>query len=116
MSRRKAMVFADSGKVDHEAKYSMFGQIIKQLAESNPDMSNFRIKSIDEKCYSINFLGEGSIDAGGPFRESLTNIAEEMEKGVVPLLIRSPNNKNEHGINRDCYILDSRSKTPSHKQ
>lgn len=79
-------------------------------------MENFKIKSIDEKCYSINFLGEGSIDAGGPFRESLTNIAEEMEKGVVPLLIRSPNNKNEHGINRDCYILDSRSKTPSHKQ
>jgi len=60
-------------------------------------------------------LGEGSIDAGGPFRESLVNIAEELEKGVVPLLIRSPNNKNEHGINRDCFILDSRSTTPSHK-
>ena len=45
----------------------------------------------------------------------MTNIAAELEKGVVPLLIRSPNNKNEHGTNRDCFILDSRSKTPAHK-
>jgi len=34
---------------------------------------------------------------------------------VAPLLIKSPNNKNEHGINRDCLILDSRSKTPAHQ-
>jgi|Transcript_37855 hypothetical protein len=78
-------------------------------------MSNFRLKSTDDKCYDIEFRGEGSIDAGGPFRESLTNVANELESGVVPLLIRSPNNRNEHGINRDCFILDSRSKTPAHK-
>ena len=78
-------------------------------------MSNFRLTGTDEKCYSIDFKGEGSIDAGGPFRESLTNIAHELEQGVVPVLIRSPNNRNEHGINRDCFILDSRSKTPAHK-
>jgi len=78
-------------------------------------MSNFRIKSTDAKCYEIKFKGEGSIDAGGPFRESLTNIAEELEKGVVPIFIKSPNNKNEHGTNRDCFILDSRSATPAHK-
>ena len=115
MSRRKALVYADSGKIDHEGKYSLFGQIIQQLAQNRPDMSNFRIKSIDEKCYRVTFKGEGAIDAGGPFRESLTNIAEEFEKGVVPLLIRSPNNRNEHGNNRDSFILDSTSTTPAHK-
>lgn len=31
VSRRKAFNFGDSGKVDHEAKYSMYGQIIQQL-------------------------------------------------------------------------------------
>ena len=31
VSRRKAMVFADSGKIDHEGKYSIFGQIMQQL-------------------------------------------------------------------------------------
>lgn len=109
------MVFADSGKVDHEGKYTMFGQIITQLKDTCPDFSNFRIKSTDEKCYRVEFLGEGSIDVGGPFRDSLTNIARELEAGVVPVFMKSPNNKNEHGTNRDCYILDSRSKTPAHK-
>jgi len=28
VSRRKAMVFADAGKVDHEGKFTMYGQII----------------------------------------------------------------------------------------
>ena len=115
VSRRKAMVFADSGKIDHEGKYSMYGQIVQQLISNHPDMANFRMRGTDDKCYDIDFRGEGSIDAGGPFRESLTNIANELESGVVPVLIRSPNNRNEHGINRECFILDSRSKTPSHK-
>ena len=78
-------------------------------------MANFRKNSVDSKCYNITFRGEGSIDAGGPFRESLVNVANELESGVVPILIKSPNNRNEHGINRDCYILDSRSNTPAHK-
>lgn len=30
ISRRKAMEFADEGKVDHEGKYTIFGQIMKQ--------------------------------------------------------------------------------------
>jgi hypothetical protein len=28
VSRRKAFNYADSGKIDHEGKYSLFGQII----------------------------------------------------------------------------------------
>lgn len=115
VSRRKAMVYADSGKVDQEGKYTIFGQVITTLQEDYPEMQNFRKQSTDSKAYNINFRGEGSIDAGGPFRESLTNIAEELEKGVVPVFIKSPNNKNEHGANRDCFILDSRSRTPAHQ-
>ena len=77
-------------------------------------MSHFRHSSVDEKCYSIKYLGEGSIDAGGPFRESLVNIVDEMEAGLVPLMIKSPNNRNDHGTNRDCYILNPTSTSPAH--
>jgi len=42
VSRRKAMYFAEEGKVDHEGKYTMFGQIIKQLASQDSTKSNFR--------------------------------------------------------------------------
>ena len=77
-------------------------------------MSNFRHRSVDERAYSIKFIGEGSIDAGGPFRDSLVNIVDEMESGAVPLLIKSPNNKTDHGANRDCFILDPASTGPAH--
>ena len=78
-------------------------------------MQPFLQTGTDDKCYTCNFEGEGSQDWGGPFRESLTNIAAEFESGTVPLLIRTPNNRNEHGACRDCFILDSRSETPAHK-
>ena len=77
-------------------------------------MSNFRQKSIDDRAYRCEFKGEGSIDVGGPFRDSLVNIANELEDGVLPLLIKSPNNRNDHGTNRDCYILNPESSSPAH--
>mmetsp|Transcript_23102 Transcript_23102/g.28634 ORF Transcript_23102/g.28634 Transcript_23102/m.28634 type:complete len:258 (+) Transcript_23102:8732-9505(+) len=115
VNRRKAMVFADEGNIDHEGRNSIYGQIVQQLKQLGPsDLNNFRKKNVDGRIYKINFRGEGSIDAGGPFRDSLTNIVAEMESGYVPLLIKSPNNRNDHGSNRDCFILDPSSKSPAH--
>lgn len=37
-----------------------------------------------------------------------------MESGLVPLLIKSPNNRNDHGSDRDCFVLDPASKSPNH--
>ena len=69
------MVFAEEGKIDHEGKYSIYGQIIQGMKNDGyTDLSNFRHKDVDGRIYRINFKGEGSIDAGGPFRDSLTNI------------------------------------------
>mmetsp|Transcript_43568 Transcript_43568/g.57694 ORF Transcript_43568/g.57694 Transcript_43568/m.57694 type:complete len:123 (-) Transcript_43568:819-1187(-) len=87
---------------------------MQQLKREAPSMSNFRQKGVDDKAYKIKFLGEGSIDAGGPFRESLVNIVQELESDMLPLLIKSPNNKNEHGLYRDCFILNPESTAPSH--
>ena len=54
------------------------------------------------------------MDYGGPFRDSMTNIAKELESNILPLLIKSPNNRNEHGSCRDCFILNGASKSPTH--
>ena len=108
------MEYHEDGKVDHEGRHSIFGQIMIQLKNRCPDMSNFRHSSVDERCYRINFKGEGSIDAGGPFRDSLVNIVSEMENGAIPLLIKSPNNRNDHGTNRECFIVDPSSTSPVH--
>jgi hypothetical protein len=35
---------------------------------------------------------------------------------VLPLLIKSQNNKSESGENLDCYVVDSTSVTPTHQE
>jgi E3 ubiquitin-protein ligase HERC2 len=80
----------------------------------HPDYSNFRKNGTDDKTWSVTFFGEGSIDAGGPYRESLTNLCNELESEVLPLLIKTPNNRNNHGQNRDCFILNPSANSPTH--
>jgi len=67
-------------------------------------------------AYSASFKGEGSIDVGGPYRETLTNLVRDMESGCLPLFIKSPNNRTDHGDNRECFVVDSSSKTPTHAE
>ena len=76
-------------------------------------MSCFRHSDVDGRAYKVSFKGEGSIDAGGPFRDTLVNIVNEMWQGALPLLIKSPNNRNDHGSCRDCFILDPAATSPA---
>ena len=76
-------------------------------------MSNFRIKNQIGKCFSVKLLGEGSIDAGGPFRDTLTNIAQELESDLLPLLIKTPNNIHITGGNRECFMLNPHATSPA---
>jgi E3 ubiquitin-protein ligase HERC2 len=74
----------------------------------------FQQTGVEARCWYASFVGEASIDAGGPFRESLDDLAKELESGVLPLLIKSPNNKNGHGSDRDCFILNPAARSPTH--
>merc|ERR1719272_2486644 len=96
VDRLAAAHYGEMGKIDHTAEHSIFGQTDKQI-------------------YEVQFIGENSIDWGGPYRETLINMCNEMEKGTVPLLVKSPNNRLDHGDNRECFHLDSLSKNPTHK-
>jgi len=112
-SRRKAMVFADAGKVDHEGKYTIFGQVNQCIWQNSPDFSCFRQRDPNCKAFEMKFLGEGSIDAGGPFREAFSNIAAELMTPALPLLIKSPNNRTDFGNYRDCYVVNPVPTTPA---
>ena len=54
------------------------------------------------------------MDYGGPFRDSLVNISRELETGVLPLLIKTPNNRTNAGTNRECYLLNPEAASPTH--
>ncbi len=74
----------------------------------------FKQNNTDTKSFSAKFLGEGSIDAGGPYRETLTNLCAEIEGPSLPLTIKSVNNRNNHGENRDSFVPNPASTTPTH--
>ena len=69
-----------------------------QSLKKDPDSRKcFKQNSVDSQIFRVEFKGEGSIDAGGPYRETLTNICNELQSAALPLLIPTPNNKNNHG-------------------
>ena len=74
----------------------------------------FRMKNSFYKAYEAVFRGEGSIDDGGPFRESIENIVDEIQSSTLPLLVPTQNHKNDHGFNRDCWTINPSSKSPHH--
>lgn len=65
--------------------------------------------------YDVLFAGEGSQDYGGPFREMMSNVAKEVQSVALPLMVKTPNNRNEHGDFRDCWTVNASSNTPTHE-
>ena len=112
VSRDEAMRFIESGQVDNTGEFTLFGQIFKQL---NGNYDCWKHNNVDARALRVRFLNEASIDAGGPFRETLTNFVTEMESGALPHLVMTENHKNNYGDNRDGFILNSDSTMPTHQ-
>jgi E3 ubiquitin-protein ligase HERC2 len=66
--------------------------------------------------WTVQFAGEGAQDVGGPFRETLTNIVSELESTTLPLLIKTVNNRMDHGFNREAWTLNPDANSPTHQE
>lgn len=53
-------------------------------------------------------------DYGGGYSESITEMCEELQNGSLPLLIPTPNGRDDTGANRDCFILNPAVKSSLH--
>lgn len=116
ISRLKASTYRDTGKVDHTGEFTLFGQMFTKCMEKTALTNCFRMNTVEDKAFKFYFEGENSDDWGGPFREVLTNIVQdELESDVLPLLLKTPNNRNNFGENRDCYLPNSSSNTPTYE-
>lgn len=60
------------------------------------------------------FVGESVDDCGGGYSESIAEMCEELQNGLTPLLIVTPNGRDESGANRDCFLLNPAAKSPLH--
>ena len=105
VNRIKIRTFIDKGKVDFNGQYTMFGNIYQNL--KNQPGTFFRCK-IDKntRLFSIDFIGEGSIDVGGPYREAWNSACVELQSANLPLFIPSPNQKNDSGKFREKWIVN----------
>ena len=74
----------------------IFSQIARQVVELEP--ADIRLPA---RAWKVKLIGEGADDAGGVFDDTITEMCQELKTGAVPLLIHTPNARNEVGYNRD---------------
>ncbi|XP_033633807.1 probable E3 ubiquitin-protein ligase HERC1 isoform X2 [Asterias rubens] len=79
----------------------IFTQIAKQVVRMKP--SDLRLPA---RAWKVKLVGEGADDAGGVFDDTITEMCQELETGVVPLLIATPNASADAGSNRDRFLLN----------
>ncbi|XP_062621584.1 probable E3 ubiquitin-protein ligase HERC1 [Saccostrea cucullata] len=58
------------------------------------------------RAWKVKLIGEGADDAGGVFDDTITEMCQELETGIVPYFIPTPNARNESGNNRDRFLLN----------
>jgi hypothetical protein len=108
--------FAAAATPDGTGKGTMFVQAYEHLKEYDSDVLR---QGKDLGGWGCKFAGEGADDAGGPYRESLTMMCQELQNFVIdkpkrrmriallPLLRPTNNNLNDEGSFRDCYTLNA---------
>lgn len=74
-------------------------------------------KKVNGSCdlnMAFGCVGESVDDCGGGYSESIAEMCEELQNGLTPLLIVTPNGRDESGANRDCFLLNPAAKSPLH--
>eukprot|EP00042_Codosiga_hollandica_P044654 m.445005 g.445005 ORF g.445005 m.445005 type:complete len:994 (+) comp56842_c0_seq1:1277-4258(+) len=87
---------------------SLTYQIHDALSSKDTELSYAWGKNVT-RWWEVQFIGEGIIDQGGGFRESLTELAEELcppqsAALIVPLFIPTPNHRDNVGEYREAYV------------
>ncbi|XP_061744248.1 E3 ubiquitin-protein ligase HERC2 isoform X2 [Nerophis ophidion] len=88
---------------------SVFGQMCAKMSSFSPDSL-----LLPHRVWKVKFVGESVDDCGGGYSESIAEMCEELQNALTPLLIVTPNGRDESGANRDCFLLNPASKSPLH--
>jgi len=103
INRIKAARARENPGKDPNGLKSVFGQVFLQCRGSRPD--SYKGKK-NEQMFNVTFLGEGSYDVGGPYRECLSNMCTDLMSDATPLFIKSPNQRNNVGLNREKWVIN----------
>ncbi|KAJ7986812.1 hypothetical protein DPEC_G00332260 [Dallia pectoralis] len=87
----------------------IFVQIAKQVVSLNP--LELRLPS---RAWKVKLVGEGADDAGGVFDDTITEMCQELQSGVVDLLIHTPNSSTDVGSNTDRFLMNPAAASEDH--
>ena len=88
---------------DHDptGENSIFGQIYTALGSAASTNAIFRGA---DRWWTVSFVNEHVSDAGGGFRETVSNISDDLNSTRTPLFIPTPNASAEEGDMRDAWM------------
>ncbi|CBH17265.1 hypothetical protein, conserved [Trypanosoma brucei gambiense DAL972] len=109
LNRRKALslVKDTTATLPERLSGSIFGQVYQLLHDKNVSLF-----CTSRKLWSVNFVGEGADDIGGPYRESITQLCSELMGPSLPLFIPSPNQASEIGESREVFVVRPEMEAP----
>ena len=97
---------------DCDAKNAIFNQLYEALRSERCEVKlDYRWPLKYDQWWECKFIGEGIIDQGGGFRDSVSDLAEELCPSQdtdlplpLPFFVRSPNQSATSNVHRDCYV------------
>ena len=69
---------------------------------------------LSHRIWKVKFVGESVDDCGGGYSESIAEMCDELQNGSLPLLIQTPNGRDDTGVNRDCFIINPNATAHTH--
>ena len=103
INRYQAQQSKEQGCVTPDTSKCSFVQVFQQMYNK----IKWSALRSSEKVFRVTYaggLGELGIDAGGPYRETMTEVCTDLFSDVLDLFIPSPNTKDERGQTRDRYV------------
>lgn len=68
------------------------------------------------KVLLLHCVGESVDDCGGGYSESVAEMCDELQNGSLPLLVLTPNGRDDAGTNKDCFLLNPAAKSSLHME
>jgi len=103
ISRIQATNFKQENKLDITYENTLFSQIYQKLKDNE---DKIYIRNTGDQMFQVILLHEGATDAGGPYRDVLSHVCEELQSNVLDIFIKTPNHIGELGSYRDKFMIN----------
>jgi hypothetical protein len=108
LDRQKAVQSEERGEVTPATSRCLFMQSFRQLHKQHP--AHLRCSG---HVFRVSFNNERAADAGGPFREAISQMVEDLFSDHFTLFQLCPNGRLNHGMNTDKYVPNPRAVDPT---